>query len=97
VNLKDTLIHAVTAYDRKQSTRRGYNPYALGQYFQRIDEVCLDIEAGAEPRAALMAGFNDRLLDVLLKAAGLPVSTRPELDAKGGWHYQPVARKEVAQ
>ena len=32
------LVHAVTEYDRKQSTKRGYNPYALGQYLQRIQE-----------------------------------------------------------
>lgn len=90
---KDKLISAATQYDLKQSTKRGYNHYALGQYFERIDAVCLDIEAGAAPRAALLAAFNDRLLDVMLKAIGERPFSREELDNK--WAYVPVARKSI--
>lgn len=68
--VKSILIQTLTNYDRKQSTKRGYNHYALGIYFQRVDEVCVDIEKGASPRQALLSGFSDRLLDVCLKAIG---------------------------
>lgn len=64
------LISAATAYDEKQSKKKYYNHYALGIYFQRIDDVCRDIEGGKSIRQALLDGFNDRFLDVMLKAAG---------------------------
>jgi len=72
------LRHALTAYDRRQSKRKYYNRYALGQYFQRMDSVCADIDKGASPRQALIRGFNDRLLDVCLKAIGEPKFTKEE-------------------
>lgn len=86
---KDKLVHALTEYDRKQSTKRGYNRHALGIYFQRIDEVCADIENGAEPRAAIMAGFSGRVADACLRALGLPLSTDSE-SRGGSWCYAPV-------
>jgi len=33
------LIHELTSLDRRQSTRRGYNPYALPQYFAAAENV----------------------------------------------------------
>ena len=33
------LIHELTALDRRESTKRGYNPYALPQYFQAANDV----------------------------------------------------------
>lgn len=77
--IKYALIHAATMYDVKQSTKRGYNRYAIGQYLNRIDEVLADIDAGATPRQALIAGFSDRLLDHLLRAIGEPKFTREEI------------------
>lgn len=65
---KSALEHAVTAWDRKQSARKGYNHYALGIYLRRVDEVMEDVEAGMPMEQALRRGFNDRLLDHLLKA-----------------------------
>ncbi len=88
MSTKDKLIHAVTEYDRKQSTKRGYNHYALGQYFQRIDEICADIEAGADSRKAIVAGFSGRLADACLKAVGQSATTREE--NIGGYVYTPV-------
>ena len=90
MNIKNQLVSAATQYDQRQSRKASYNPYALGQYFARIDEVCADVEAGASPRAALCAGFHDRLLDVLLKAIGEKPHNREELP--GGWAYQPIKR-----
>lgn len=88
---KDKLIHTLTAYDQKQSTKRGYNPYALGQYFQRIDEIIADIDAGAAPRQAIIAGFSGRLADACLRAVGLPASTDQE--NRGGYVYTQVKAK----
>lgn len=79
MNIKDKLISALTQYDEKQSKRKFYNPHALGIYFQRVDEVMADIERGATVRQALLAGFNDRLLDVCLKAVGEKPFTKEEM------------------
>ena len=70
MNLHDKLILAVMVYYQRQSTTRHYNAYALGIYFERIEAVCADIEAGKPVRDAILRGFNDRLLTVMLKAAG---------------------------
>lgn len=90
MTLKDKLISAATAFDAKQSRKRFYNPCALGIYFERIDEVCADIERGADPRSAIMAGFSDRLLTAMLKAAGLPDFTRDEM-LTGPLTYEPIS------
>lgn len=87
--MKQKLVHAFTEYDRKQSTRRGYNPFALGQYFLRIDEICADIDRGAKPREAILAGFTGRLADVALRAIGEPTTTMKEWQG-GPVCYQPV-------
>lgn len=90
MTLKDTLTHAVTAYDRKQSTKRFYNHYALAQYFERIEEICADVERGADVRKAVVAGFSDRLLDHCLRALNMPLFTREEQNS--AWGYSPVSK-----
>ena len=80
--IHSALVHAVTEYDRKQSTRQGYNHYALGQYLMRIDDVEKDIAEGTPIRAALLNGFSGRLLDHLLKAVGEPKFTKDEMMAQ---------------
>jgi hypothetical protein len=88
--LKNKLIAAASAYDRRRTTKPGYNIYALAQYFARIDEVLADIDAGATPRAALLAAFSDRLLDALLVGIGEQKHAKEEKTA--AWSYQPAAR-----
>lgn len=88
---KDTLIHAVTEFDRRASTRKGHNPHALGIYFQRVDEICADIDNGADPRAAILAGFSGRVADACLKALNLPISTTEEARS-GRLYYSPVSK-----
>lgn len=88
-NIRDTLIHAVTEYDRRESTKRGYNHNALGIYFIRVDEICADIAAGADIRAAIVAGFSGRLADACLRACGLAITSNQE-NKGGAWHYQPA-------
>lgn len=74
--LHHKMIHAVTEYDRKESTKRGYNPYALPQYMQRVQEISADIGKGADPREAITTGFTGRLVNHVLKAAGLAAERR---------------------
>jgi hypothetical protein len=76
--LRTQLSHALTAYDRRQSSRRGYNPYALAHYFGALHEALAEIETGTTVRATLVGHFCGRLLDVALRAAGEPPSTDAE-------------------
>lgn len=64
------LAHAVTAYDRQQSTRRGYNAHALGIYLARADDVAARIAAGVAPRQAICDDFCGPLQTFLLKVTG---------------------------
>ena len=90
--IKAQLIHAATAYDRRRSTRKGYNIYALAQYFTRIDDCLEDMRNGASPRAAIGAGFNDQLRDALLKAIGEPALTVEETRrTRAAWFYIPAS------
>ena len=93
--IKQTLIHAVTAYDRKQANKRGYNVYALGQYLARVDEVLADIDAGANTFDAINAGFCGPLLAHVIKTVekahpDLAPATHDKVE--GGWFYQPASR-----
>lgn len=88
MNTKDKLISALTQYDAKQKNKKDYNIYALGIYFQRAEEIAADIEAGADPRAAIVAGLSGRLADFVLRKLNLPITTKEE--AYGGMVYKPV-------
>lgn len=92
-DFKSRLLSVLTDYDRRQSARAGYNPRALGIYFARADDICADIAAGTEPRAAICAGLSGRLLDFVLKRMGLPVSTSAECRGDTSWHYSPVSSR----
>lgn len=77
MNIRQTLNHAVTDFDRKQEARAAKNPrayynvYALPQYLGRVADVCDDIDAGADPIAAIMRGFTPGpLRTACLKAIG---------------------------
>lgn len=86
LDLNTQLVHTLTEYDRKQSNKASYNRYALGQYMQRVHEVMADIKRGADPAAAIEAGFNGPIVGKLLKAANLTPSGKD----KRGWAYTPV-------
>lgn len=67
--IRDSLIAAVTEHDRRQSTRRDYNPYALGQYFAAVDAAVADWQSGKRSLGqSLATAFNDRLLAVCERA-----------------------------
>ena len=92
MTLQDKLVHAATAFDRRQSQSRGYNHYALAQYLGRIEDVMTDVAAGRKVRAALLAAFSGRLLAALLKAADLPAVAKTEPD--GQLFYEPQTARE---
>ena len=71
------LAHAVTTYDRRASTRRGYNPYALGIYLGAVERAC-ELMATMPARDAVKQCFNDRLLDACLKSIGETACTSEE-------------------
>lgn len=71
--IRDKLIHAVTAYDRRRYGRRGYNVCALAQYLRGVEDALHLMDNGEATRDALQQVFNDRLLDVCLRAIGEPV------------------------
>lgn len=75
---KIALFNAVTEYDRKQSTKRGYNPHALGHYAAALQNVDRYVDAGHDLRSAIITCFLGRLCDKLLKAVDLPLMTNDE-------------------
>lgn len=66
--VKDRIVHALTAYDRQQSSRRGFNPHALAMYFQALDEAEEMVSKGKTWERALNAVFCDRVLATALRA-----------------------------
>ena len=95
-NLARVLNSAVTAFDRRQeekasrNPRAYYNAYALPQYLGRVADVVADVEAGATPEAAIIAGFTPGpLRNACLKAIGAKASNQ---DAHGSLLGLPVYR-----
>ncbi len=68
-NLFQDLAHALTRYDREQEAwakrgkRRYHNPYALGIYLQRAEEVAAEVTQGANLGEALREAFERELLE----------------------------------
>jgi hypothetical protein len=78
VQIKIKLLHTVTEYDCKQSKRKDYNRYALGLYFQAVDNVIDFLNDGVPLRQAILKSFNGSLADKCLKAVGLDKRERHE-------------------
>lgn len=98
-DIENALQSALTQFDAKELARtggsraKGYNPNALGIYFNRIADVIQDIEAGADPRAAIVAGFTGKVQAVCLKALDLNKQTENERTGAGmGMYYVPAAK-----
>lgn len=86
--IRFTLVHTLTAYDRSQAKRKYHNPYALGQYLARVNDVMEDIEKGADPARAIAAGFTDTLAAKCLKACKLEKPTMTH-----GLYYVPESSR----
>lgn len=67
------LLNIVVEYDRRQSKRKGYNPYALGHYCGAVGNVIDAIDNGKPIEEALKAGFCGSLLRHVAKKLGLSV------------------------
>jgi len=70
----DKLIHALTDFDQRQSSKRGYNPHALAIYFERLELIEARVAAGCDLRRAILEGFSDRVQDACLRALDLPLN-----------------------
>jgi hypothetical protein len=68
------LVSTLTEYDRKESTKKYHNRFALGIYLQSLHSAEDDIKEGSSLARALYDHFNGRLLTALEKAAGVPVT-----------------------
>jgi len=65
------IVHALTAYDIRQSKKRFYNPYALGLYMQALERADELVAEGKSMRYALVKSFTGPLLRAVGKAVGI--------------------------
>ena len=75
---RNKIVSALISYDKKQSTRKGYNPYALPQYLAAVDNVESRMAKGYTLREAIIKSYLDRLCDAVLRALGLELMTKDE-------------------
>lgn len=68
---RSNCVDALTRYDIQQSAKRGYNRYALAQYFAALDSVVSEVEDGRLPFDAVNDYFCDRVRDIVWKAWNL--------------------------
>lgn len=78
MNHSVNLLNAVTEYDRAQSKKRGYNPYALGHYTRGLGNIRKRVDLGQPLRDAIITEFCGRLCDRLLRSVGLEVMSGRE-------------------
>lgn len=83
MTLHDKLLHELTEYDRKESTKRGYNRNALGIYMETLQSAMGYIDAGKDVRKVLVGHFCGRLLTKLLKTAGFALDTKADQMGSG--------------
>lgn len=55
---RNKLVHEITAVDRKNSTKKGYNPYALGIMFGAVDSMFEEIANGQSYESAFQEHFT---------------------------------------
>jgi hypothetical protein len=72
------LLSSLTEYDRKQSTKPGYNRYALAHYCGALDRVKRYCDAGHPLRDAIATCFLGSLCNRLLKVVKLEPLTKDE-------------------
>ena len=67
MDLNAQLDHCLTQWDIRQSTKRGYNPFALGIYLERAEKLAKDVDQGATISDAIDVHFCDRIAAMLHK------------------------------
>lgn len=79
----EKLIHEITAQDRKDSTKKNYNPYALALMFGAADECMATIAEGQTPEYAFREHFTPtRENHGIAKRLGLKLDVQ-----RGRWEY----------
>lgn len=76
--LRARIFMALTEYDRKQSTKKHHNPYALAHYCGALERLEERVNNGVELRKAICQTFHGAVGNVVMKAAGLPKMTNDE-------------------
>jgi hypothetical protein len=71
--LRNKLLSILTEYDRRESKKKRYNPYALAHYCKGIQNVADAMADGAAIEDALLKGFCGSLLKHIAKKLGLKV------------------------
>lgn len=75
--LHSQLACAVTDYDRKQSTKKFHNIWALGHYLKGCDQVCALVDRhNLSVEDASCTCFIDRLQSHVLKFLGYNIADR---------------------
>ena len=78
---KAKLISELTQMDERDRTKKGFNPYALGMYFQAADSVFELIADGATPEHAFSDCFTPtRGMHRVARNLGLKLDVQ-----KGNW------------
>jgi hypothetical protein len=67
MDLHAQLDHYLTQWDIKQSTKRGYNPFALGIYLRQAERIAKAVDQGVTISDAIDVHFCDRLAAMLHK------------------------------
>ena len=52
------LVHELTTLDREESTRKGWNPYALAHYLRAAEDVAVAVAAGVDRESAFADAFT---------------------------------------
>lgn len=84
----DALVHELTTQDRRESTQRGYNRYALGITMNAVEDVVKPaVAAGATLAEAFADAFNPtRGMHSVARRLRLPLGVE-----RGRWVRCPVA------
>lgn len=72
------LLNTLTEYDAKESTKKGYNRYALALYCGALIKTIRYADNGCGLRDAIVTCFCGRLCDKLLSAVDLEKMTADE-------------------
>jgi hypothetical protein len=80
--LRTRLSLAATEYDAKLTAKDG-NIYRLGIILRGLDLFEEEVNAGSSVARALYDNFNDRLLTLFEKTAGVPVTYGGGARSKG--------------
>ena len=74
MSIHNELVRVLMAYDRKESTKTGYNIYAMPMYLDAASKVADRVDAGEDLRTVIVESFHGRLCGAVLRGFKLPVN-----------------------